>query len=60
MKLGDQKNEYLTLSAIGAVYSSTGQKQKALETHMQAFDMIRAAGDDANQANAINLIGKDS
>ena len=53
----DKKGEYLTLTNIGGVYSSLGEKQKALDYYNQSLPLTRQVGDKAGEAVTLNNIG---
>jgi len=54
---GDRYEEALTLDSVGLVYSSLGEKQKALDYLNQAVPLRRAVGDRAGEASTVNNIG---
>jgi CHAT domain-containing protein/tetratricopeptide (TPR) repeat protein len=54
---GDRYEESLTLDSVGLVYSSLGEKQKALDYLNQAVPLRRAVGDRAGEASTVNNIG---
>ena len=53
----DSRKEAVTLNNIGGVYSSLGEKQKALQFYNQALPLRRAVGDRGGEANTLNNIG---
>src|SRR5271163_3863329 len=53
----DVYEEGLTQLTIGSVYFALGDKSKALEKDAQALLLLRAAGDRAGEAIALNNIG---
>ncbi|WP_016952409.1 tetratricopeptide repeat protein [Anabaena sp. PCC 7108] len=55
--VGDRRGEATTLLGIGSVYSSLGEKQKALAYLNQALALYRAVGDRRGEATALNNIG---
>jgi CHAT domain-containing protein len=55
--VGDREGEATTLNNIGSVYSSLGEKQKALEYYNQALPLTRVVGDRGGEATTLNNIG---
>jgi len=55
--VGDRAGEAATLSNIGVVYDSLGQKQKVLEFYNQALPLYKAVGDRGGEAITLNNIG---
>ena len=55
--VGDRGGEATTLSNIGAVYDTLGEKQKALDFYNQALPLRRAVGDRGGEATTLNNIG---
>ncbi|MGP8270393.1 MAG: CHAT domain-containing protein [Terracidiphilus sp.] len=55
--VGDRDNEAITLNNIGGVYSSLGEKQKALDYYKQGLPILHTVGDRANEAITLNNIG---
>ena len=55
--VGDRDNEAITLNNIGGVYSSLGEKQKALDYYKQALPILHTVGDRASEAITLNNIG---
>jgi CHAT domain-containing protein/tetratricopeptide (TPR) repeat protein len=55
---GDGYEEGLTQYIIGSVYSSLGEKQKALDYLNQALPLLRAVGNGMDEATMLNNIGK--
>src|SRR5262245_27269959 len=56
-RAGARGDEAITLSNIGAVYDSLGERQKALEKYNEALPISRAAGDRNNEVVTLNNIG---
>jgi tetratricopeptide (TPR) repeat protein len=54
---GDKATEAVTLTSIGAVYDSLGEKQKALDYYNQSLSLSRATGDKATEAATLTGIG---
>jgi CHAT domain-containing protein len=54
---GDAKAEARTLSEIGYLYFSIGEKQKTLDCFNQALTLRRGVNDRSGQAGALNDIG---
>ena len=54
---GDRYEEALTQDDVASVYSSLGEKQKALDYYNQALPLRRAVGDRAGEATTLNNIG---
>ncbi len=55
--MGDRGGEASTLTNIGAVYDSLGEKQQALDFYNQALPLIQAVGDRSGEASTLNNIG---
>jgi CHAT domain-containing protein/Tfp pilus assembly protein PilF len=55
--VGDRGGQATTLTSIGLVYDSLGEKQKALEFYNQALPLRRAVGDRGGEAVTLNNIG---
>jgi tetratricopeptide (TPR) repeat protein len=56
-KVEDKANEAVTLRGIGAVHSSLGEKQKALDYFSQALPLSKAVGDRRSEAYTLIYIG---
>ncbi len=56
-RLGDRPGEAATLSNIGLVYDSLGEKQKALDYYNQALPIVRLLGNRAGEAGTLSNIG---
>ena len=56
-KTGNLSREALTLYNIGVVYSSLGEKQKALTFYNQALLLRQQVGDQGGEAQTLNNIG---
>ena len=54
---GDAYEEVLTLNNIGRIYSSQGEKQKALDYYALALPLERGAHDPDDEAETLNDIG---
>lgn len=54
---GDAETEASTLNAIGNLYFSLGQRQKALDSFTQALSIFRAHGDSAGEAFSLSFRG---
>ena len=54
---GEKGSEAVSLLALGRVYDSLGEKQKALEYYNQALPLYRAVGDRGGEALTLNNIG---
>ncbi len=54
---GDKGLEALSLLAVGYIYSSLGEKQKALEYYDRALPLRQAVGDRGGEAATLNNIG---
>jgi CHAT domain-containing protein/tetratricopeptide (TPR) repeat protein len=54
---GDRYEEALTQESIGVIYSSLGEKQKALDYLNQALPLMRAVEDRASEATTLDNIG---
>ncbi len=55
--MGDRGGEATTLTNIGCVYDSLGEKQEALKYYNQALPIRRAVGDRRGEAVTLNNIG---
>jgi CHAT domain-containing protein/tetratricopeptide (TPR) repeat protein len=55
--IGDHKDEANKLISIGFLYSSLGEKRKALDYCMEALPISRAVGDRDSEATTLNNIG---
>jgi tetratricopeptide (TPR) repeat protein/CHAT domain-containing protein len=53
----DKGSEALSLLALGYIYSSLGEKQRALEYYDQALPLFQAVGDRGREASTLNNIG---
>ncbi|NET45037.1 tetratricopeptide repeat protein [Okeania sp. SIO2B3] len=56
-KTGNLGGEAVTLVAIGRIYSSLGEKQKALTFYNQALPLVQQVGDKRMEATTLNNIG---
>ncbi|MGB3637400.1 MAG: tetratricopeptide repeat protein, partial [Rivularia sp. (in: cyanobacteria)] len=56
-KVPSKAEKAKTLVWLGFVYSSLGEKQKALEFYNQALPILRAVGDKGGEATTLNNIG---
>ncbi|NEP84017.1 MAG: CHAT domain-containing protein, partial [Okeania sp. SIO3B3] len=56
-EVGNKAGEASTLNNIGLVYSSLGEKQKALSFYNQALPLYKQVGDKRAEAIALNNIG---
>jgi CHAT domain-containing protein len=56
-QVGDRSGEAITLTNIGSVYSTLGDKQQALTYYNQALPLYRAVGDRSGEATTLNNIG---
>ncbi|WP_439638146.1 CHAT domain-containing protein [Spirulina sp.] len=56
-QVGDRGGEAATLTNIGGVYNSLGEKSRALEYFNQALPLLRAVGDRSGEANTLTNIG---
>ena len=54
---GDQRSEALSLGYIGYIYSSLGEKQKALEFFNQALPLLGVVGDRREEAATLHHLG---
>ncbi len=54
---GDKGSEASSLVALGFIYNSLGEKQKALEFYNQALPLFRAVEDREGEATTLNNIG---
>jgi CHAT domain-containing protein len=54
---GKKRSEAASLVYIGYIYSSLGEKQKALEYYNQALPLYRAVGDRGEEASTLSGIG---
>ncbi|MEG5052758.1 MULTISPECIES: tetratricopeptide repeat protein [unclassified Microcoleus] len=57
-KIGDRYQESATLNNIGNIYSSLGDKQKALDYYNQALTLWRTLGERTNEAQTLYNIGE--
>jgi len=55
---GDQDSEGLSLLALGKIYSSLGEKHKALQFYNPALPLFRAVGNQVGEATILNNIGR--
>ena len=55
---GNRHGEATTLTNVGGVHSTLGEKQKALEYFTQARDLYRAIGDSVREARMSSKIGE--
>ncbi|BAZ40701.1 TPR domain protein [Calothrix sp. NIES-4101] len=56
-KLGDKSQQGVTLSNIGRIYDSLGDKQQALKLYNQSLPLRIEVGDKSGQATTLNNIG---
>lgn len=56
-ELGEVKSEGLTLTWIGFVYSSTGQKKTAITYYLESVPLFEKVDDKKNLATALNNLG---
>ncbi|WP_348539911.1 MULTISPECIES: tetratricopeptide repeat protein [Spirulina sp. CCY15215] len=54
---GNQSLEATSLLGVGRIYSSLGEKQKALEYYDRALSLLQAVGDRGGEATTLNNIG---
>ncbi|OZH54791.1 hypothetical protein AFK68_08730, partial [Hydrocoleum sp. CS-953] len=56
-KTGNLGGEAVTLVGISRIYSSLGEKQKALNYYQQALPLVQQVGDKRMEATTLNNIG---
>ena len=55
--MGNRSGEAMTLTSLGVLYDSLGEKQKAIDYYNQALPIHRAVGDRSGEATTLNNLG---